>query len=107
MLRVVDSGEYCIAIGWPGPERRGSAVGNVIYLPTRRRADLNRNRAAERELAELRAARDFIATLVADNPLLDPIFDRLETEIAIEQAKLATDDPVTRARAIVAARHSQ
>jgi hypothetical protein len=64
-------------------------------------------RAPSRELAELKSARDFIATLVADNPLLDPVFDRLEREIAIEEAKhTTTDNPVARARAIVAARRA-
>jgi hypothetical protein len=59
----------------------------------------------EHELVELRAARDFIAILVADNALLDPLFDRLEREIEIEVAKLSVD-PVDRARALVSARRN-
>ena len=54
-------------------------------------------------LARLHRAREVVAKLVVEDPVYLPIFERLETEIAIEEAKHSADDAVSRARAIAAA----
>ncbi|MER9221914.1 hypothetical protein NKI48_23795 [Mesorhizobium sp. M0644] len=59
----------------------------------------------ERELARLRRAHATVAQLVAIDPVYLPIFERLEAEIAIEEAALI-NDPIAKARAIAAARRA-
>jgi len=54
-------------------------------------------------LARLCRAREVVARLVVEDPVYLPIFERLETEIAVEEAKASADDAVSRARAIAAA----
>lgn len=53
-----------------------------------------------RTLDRLIAARATVAALVVEDPIYAPIFARLETEIAVEEAR---GDPIAHARAIVAA----
>jgi hypothetical protein len=48
-------------------------------------------------ISRIRAARDAVAVLVADDPVYLPIFERLELEL---EAAMAADDPIRRARAI-------
>lgn len=55
-------------------------------------------RGRQVEIGRLRAARDAVAILVADDPVYAPIFVRLELELAAAM----TADPVERARAIAA-----
>lgn len=59
---------------------------------------------SSRMLTRLRAALEVVAKLVDKDEVYLPIFDRLEREIAIEQAMLVEDDPVARARAMLRAR---
>lgn len=54
-------------------------------------------------LDRLKAARATVAALVVEDPIYAPIFARLETEIAVEEAR---GDPLARARAIVAAQNA-
>ncbi len=60
----------------------------------------------DHELARLQKAQTTVAQLVVSDPVYSPIFERLEAEIATEEAKRAATDPVAAARAIVAARRS-
>ncbi|MER8544744.1 hypothetical protein NKH41_03275 [Mesorhizobium sp. M1169] len=73
----------------------------LAFLPVARP---HANTKAERELARLRRAYEIVAKLVIADVVYVPIFDRLESEISAEEAKLSAADPVSRARAIVAAR---
>ncbi|RWF77020.1 MAG: hypothetical protein EOS26_10330 [Mesorhizobium sp.] len=60
------------------------------------------NTKAARELARVRRAHAAVAHLVAIDIVYLPIFERLETELAIAEAALI-DDPIAKARAIAAA----
>lgn len=51
-------------------------------------------------LHRLRAAREKAAKLVAADPAFLPFFERLELEVAVEEAS----DPLSKARAILALR---
>jgi hypothetical protein len=57
-------------------------------------------------LDRLIAARATVAQLVVEDPIYAPIFERLEAEIAVEEAKLIARDPLATARAIIAAQRS-
>lgn len=52
-------------------------------------------------LERLHRAQETVAKLVVADPVFVPVFQRLEEEIALEEA-LAADDVVARARAVVA-----
>lgn len=54
-------------------------------------------------LVRLRRAREVVAALVIEDPVYLPIFERLEREVAIEEARTSADDALTRARAIASA----
>lgn len=91
MLSSVESHvQYRSSFGWDVPARHD-------------RTDLA-SRAASRLLARLRAAYATMAVLVIHDDVYAPIFARLEAEIEAEEAKLNVGDPVSQARAIVAAR---
>ena len=62
------------------------------------------NRSVNRDLARLRAARQTVAKLVVADPVYVPIFERIEAEIASEEARLTDADPLASARAIAARR---
>ncbi|TIN98510.1 MAG: hypothetical protein E5Y06_00780 [Mesorhizobium sp.] len=59
-----------------------------------------------RLLARLKAARETVAQLVVKNADYAPLFERIEADIAAEEAKAASRNPVDAARAIIAARRS-
>lgn len=61
--------------------------------------------AAPVTLARLNAALLVVADRLADSLEYAPIFDRLEAQIALEEAK-ADPHPVTRARRMIEARRS-
>lgn len=54
-------------------------------------------------LARLKSARATVAALVVEDAIYAPIFARLESEIAAEEAR---GDPIARARAIVSAQRA-
>lgn len=54
-------------------------------------------------LVRLRRAREVVAALVIEDAVYLPIFERLEREVAIEEARTSADDALTRARAIASA----
>lgn len=63
-------------------------------------------RVCDRTLRRLRAALKTAAELVEADVIYLPIFERLEREIAIEEARAGDLDPIERARAIArAVRH--
>lgn len=62
-----------------------------------------RARALRSELDRLRSAHAVVAELVIEDPVYAPIFERLEQEIRIEEAR-QSPDLIARARAVVAAR---
>ncbi|ESY62939.1 hypothetical protein X742_31130 [Mesorhizobium sp. LNHC232B00] len=58
-------------------------------------------------LARLKAARAKVAQLVVRNADYAPLFERIEADIATEEAKAAASrDPIEAARAIIAARRT-
>ena len=95
---------YRIRAGWsfePG-QIAGSllpAFDDLVSRPSR-------NRSVPRDLARLRAARESVAKLVVADPVYVPVFERIEAEIASEEARLNDSDPLASARAIVAARRN-
>jgi hypothetical protein len=64
----------------------------------------SRNPIVRRDLARLMAARQTVAKLVVADPVYVPIFERIEAEIASEEARLTDADPLASARAIAAAK---
>jgi len=75
------------------------AFGDLVSRPIGKRR-------VHRDLARLRAARLTVAKLVVADPVYVPIFERIEAEIASEEARLMDADPLASARAIVAARRN-
>lgn len=60
-------------------------------------------RNTDNMLVRLRRAREVVAALVIEDSVFLPIFERLEREVAIEEARTSSEDALTRARAIAAA----
>lgn len=81
---------------------KGAARGR--RLPAQQQCQ-REQRVARETYDRLIAAREKIAKLIPSLPHLSPIFLRLEREIELITAELS-DDPVTRARAVIAARQS-
>lgn len=84
------------------------AAGPTRPLPhsSGRLQEMVRPPSRDRELARLQKAQTTVAQLVVSDPVYAPIFERLDAEIATEEAKRMASDPISAARAIVAARRS-
>lgn len=80
----------------PIARNQGSALASAE--PARKLPAGARRRSPD--LDRLRANLEIVATLVLEDPVYGPIFDRLEQEIAIEEAALS-QDVVERARAVL------
>lgn len=63
----------------------------------------NARNTNQNTLVRLCRAREVVAALVIEDPVYLPIFERLEREVAIEEARVSSEDALTRARAIAAA----
>lgn len=97
-------GVYRIPVRWSFEP--GQMAGRLLPAFDDLASRTSRNRSVRRDLARLMAARQTVAKLVVADPVYVPIFERIEAEIASEEARLTDANPVASARAIVAARRN-